>query len=96
MVELVLFADTSQDGDGGGYVGFVDLDLLESAHEGLILFDILAVLAESSRTDDTKLASCERWLEEVAHVHASGAIWCGGKRGAAVSIIVPEGLKRLP
>ncbi len=58
MVNFVLVADTSENGDTILDGGLVDENGLESSLECSILFDILSVLVGGGASDDTKLASC--------------------------------------
>ena len=65
MVCLVSFFETAQDGNRVFDARFADINLLETAFKGRILFDVFAVLIESRGADHTKLAACEHRLEHV-------------------------------
>ncbi len=55
-------------------------DRLEAAFERCILFDMLAVFIERRCADSPKLASSQRWLEEVGRIHRSFCSTCSDER----------------
>ena len=57
--------------------GFLDQDLLETTLKGLILLDVLAVLAESGGTNAVQLATGQHGLEKIGSVHAALAARTG-------------------
>ena len=76
VVDLEAFAQAAEDGDGVLDGGLVDLHGLETAGEGGVLFDVLAVLVERGGADAAQLAAGEHGLEHVAGVH--GALGLAG------------------
>ena len=70
-MDLESFFESAQDRNGVFHGRLIDQDLLESALQSGILFDVLAVLVKSRRADAVELASGEFWLQQVACVHSS-------------------------
>ena len=48
-------------------------DLLETALQGSVLLDALAILIERGGTDTLDDTSCQGWLQDVGCIHASFA-----------------------
>ena len=71
MEDLETFPEPAQDGDGVLDIGFVDQDGLESALQGGVVFDVLAILVERRRADQVQLAAGEHRLEHVAGVQGT-------------------------
>src|SRR5260221_14486676 len=69
MMNLVLFLESAQDGDGLLDRRLVDKDRLEAPRERGVLLDILAVFVERGRADAVQLAACEGWLEHVRCIY---------------------------
>ena len=76
MVGLVIFAQTTQDGDRFIDRRLVNHDTLETALQGGVLFDVLAVFVEGCGADAVQLAARQHWLQQVAGVH--GAVGFAG------------------
>ncbi len=74
---LVLLLDAAQDLDRVLDARLADEDLLETALEGRVLLDPLAVLVERGRTDHPQLTACEHRLQHVAGVHGGVAAGAG-------------------
>ena len=49
--------------------GFVDVDFLEAAHEGAVLFEILPVFLVGRRADAAQRALRQRGLQQIRRVH---------------------------
>ena len=77
VVILVLAADPLQDRDRVLDARRLDLDRLESAVEGAVLLDVLAVLVEGGRAHALQFTAGKRGLEDIGGVH--GAL---GRSGA--------------
>ena len=69
MVLLVLLLEAPQDRDGVFDSRFVDDDRLETACQGRVLLDVLAVFVERRRADAVELTASEGGLEKVGGVH---------------------------
>jgi len=76
VVHLVAFLEPAQDGDGVLHRGLLDQHGLESALQGRVLLDVLAVLVQGRRADAAQLAPGQGRLEHVRCV--DGAL--GGPR----------------
>ena len=51
----------------------VHIDLLEPAHQGAVLFEVLAIFLVGGRTDATQLAARKRGLEQIGSIHRPAA-----------------------
>lgn len=69
VMQLVLFLQASQDGDGGLHARLAHQDLLEAALQRGVLLDVLAVFIQGGGAYAMQLATRERRLEHVAGVH---------------------------
>ena len=69
MVKLVLLLDPPQDRDRVLDRGLADKDRLETALEGGVLFDVLAVLVERRGPDAMQFAARQRRLQHIRGVH---------------------------
>ena len=76
VVNLVTLLKSAEDGYGILDRRLVDHYRLETTLKCCVLFDILAVLVKSCRTDAVQLTSCKHWLQEVACVHAALGLAC--------------------
>ncbi len=65
MVRLVALLESAEDRDGVLDARLAHVDLLEAALERGVLLDVLAVLVEGRRADQTQLAAREHRLEHV-------------------------------
>ncbi|CAB4588469.1 unannotated protein [freshwater metagenome] len=65
MVCLIPFLETAQNGNRVFDTGFTDINLLETAFERRILFDVFAILVERRGPDQTKFTACEHRFEHV-------------------------------
>ena len=69
VVDLVAFLQAAEDRDRVFDAGLADQDRLEATLEGRVLLDVLAILVERRRSDETELAAREHRLDHVAGVH---------------------------
>ena len=69
VVRLVALLEAAQDRDRVLDARLTDEHLLETTLQRRVLLDVLAVLVERRRTDETQLAAREHRLEHVAGVH---------------------------
>ena len=60
--------DVIQDFDGLGGRGGLDENLLETALQGTVFLDVLAVFVQCRRTDALQLTTCQGGLEHVAGI----------------------------
>ena len=75
-MQLVLFFEATQDGDGVLNRGLRHEDRLKAAGECRVLLDVLAIFVERGGADAMELASGERGLQQVRGVH--GAVGLAG------------------
>ena len=68
VVVFVAAFDVVQDFDGLGRRCWLDENLLETALQGSVFLDILAVLVQSGGADALQLATCQGGLEHVAGI----------------------------
>ncbi len=71
MVGFVAGFDAAEDRQRVFHGRFADIDRLEAAFEGRILFDMLAVLVERRGSDAAQLAAGQRRLEQVGGIRAA-------------------------
>ncbi len=71
VVDLVALLQAAQDGDGVLHARLVHDHRLETAFQGGVLFDVLAVLVERGRADGAQFAARELGLEQVGRVHGT-------------------------
>ena len=76
VMQLVLFFQAAQDGDGVLHRGLGHEHRLEAPCEGRVLLHVLAVLVERGGADAMERAAGERGLEQVGGVH--GAVRLAG------------------
>lgn len=60
------FSEASQDGDGRGDAGLVNIDLLEASLQGRVLLNVLAVLIKGGGANASQLATPQHRLQQVA------------------------------
>ena len=65
VVNFVLLADATKDGDGVGNCWFVDNDLGEATLESSVLFDVLAILGQGGRAYTPELSTSEERFKQV-------------------------------
>ncbi len=80
VVNLVLLAQAAKDADRVLDRWLVDEDRLETALQGRILFNVLAILVERRRADGAKLAAGEGGLEQVGGVDRAFCRACTDQR----------------
>src|SRR4051794_24360086 len=68
---FVVLAQALEDGDGFRNIGLGNLDRLEAALQGGVLFDVLGVLSRRGGADDLDLAAGQSRLQYVAGVHGA-------------------------
>ncbi len=68
MMFFVAVAKSLQDFDRFFLAGRFDNDLLETSSQGVVFFDVLAVLVQRGRTDALDFAASQRGLEHVGRV----------------------------
>ena len=78
VVGFVFRLQTMQYLDGFADGRLDDVDLLEPARKGAILFENAAVFMERGRTDTAQLARRQRWLDQVGRIHRAAT----GRAGA--------------
>ena len=79
LVELLeIGLQALQDLDGVRHRRLVDVDLLEAAHQGAVLLEILAVFLVGGRADAAQRARGERRLQQVRGIHRAAR----GRAGA--------------
>ena len=78
VVRLVVALDAVHHGDGIRNAGLLHPHRLEPALQGLVLFDILAVLRKGGGADDLDLPAGKGGLEDIARVHGALALAGGG------------------
>ncbi len=71
VVDLIAFFEATQDGDGVFHRGLIHLHLLETAFQGRVLFDVLAVFIQRRRTHAVQLAASQCRLEHIAGIHGA-------------------------
>src|SRR5262245_16531128 len=71
VVDLVPLLESSKNADRVLNRGFADHDRLESALQGGIFFNVLAVLIHRGRPDTVELSARKRRLEHVAGIHGA-------------------------
>ena len=71
VVQLIAFLQAPEDGDGVLHARLIHQHLLETALQGGILFDMLAILIQCGRTDAVQLSPGQGGLEHVAGVHGT-------------------------
>ncbi len=71
VVDFVAFLESTQDRDGVLHARLLHHDRLETALEGRVFFDVLAVLFQGRRADATKLPTGESRLQHVRGVNRS-------------------------
>ena len=71
MVHLVAFLESAQDRDGVFHRGLIHEHLLETALQGRVFFDVLAVLIQGCCPNAAQFAPGEHRLEQVAGIHGS-------------------------
>src|SRR5206468_4033308 len=69
MMRLVPLLESGKNRDGALDARLTDEDGLEAPLEGGVLLDVLPILVERRRADETQLAAGEHGLEHVAGVH---------------------------
>ena len=69
VVHLIAFLQATKDRDRVFDARLADQDRLEATLEGRVLLDVLAILVERRRSDETELAAREHRLDHVAGVH---------------------------
>ena len=74
MVVLILLLQSTEDGDGAGFIGLVDHDHLEAAFQGLILLEVLLILVKGRGTDGAQFATRQGRLEDVSSIHRTFAL----------------------
>ena len=70
-MHFVALFQSAQDGNGVFHGGLVDQYLLETALEGWILLDVLAMFIEGGGTDAPQFAPGQHWFEQVAGIHGA-------------------------
>ena len=88
MVHLVALLQATQDADGVFHRRLSGVDLLETALEGGVLFDVLAVLVQGGGANQAQLAAGQHGLNHVAGVHGAVASSAGADDGVQ---LVDEG-----
>ena len=68
VVDFVAFLEAAQNGDGFLDAGFVDVNGLETAFQGGVFFDVLAVFVQGGGADAAQFAAGQRRLEHVGGV----------------------------
>ena len=69
MVVLILLLQSTEDGDGAGFIGLVNHDHLEAAFQGLILLEVLLILVKGRGTDGAQFTTRQSRLEDVSSIH---------------------------
>ena len=69
VVHFVFLLQAAQDGNGCLYRRFTDQNLLETALQSSVFFDVLAVLIQRGRAHAVQLAPCQSGLEHISRVH---------------------------
>src|SRR5206468_10740267 len=80
VMRLVALLQAAQDRDRVLDAWLADEDGLEAAFQRRVFLDVLAILVERRRTDDTQLAAGEHRLEHVARVHRALRLSCPDER----------------
>ena len=81
MVHLVALLEPAQDTDGVFHGRLCGIDLLETALEGGVLFDVLAVLIQRGCANKAQLAAGQHGLNHVARIHGAFAGSAGADDG---------------
>ena len=68
---LIALLQSTKDGDGREFVGFVDHHRLETTLQRLVLFEVLLVFVQRGSTDGTQLTTCQGRLQDVSSIHGS-------------------------
>ena len=84
-MSLVAFLEAAQNADGVLDARLANVDLLEPALQGGVLFDVLAVLVQRRCTDQPQLAAGQHGLEHIAGVH--GAVPGGARPDHGVELV---------
>ena len=69
MVVFVALLQASQDRDGREFVWLIDHHRLESALQGLILFEVFLILIQGGGTDGTQFTTGQGWLQDIGGIH---------------------------
>ena len=77
VMDLVAFLEAAQDGDGLLHAGFANINRLETALQGGVFFDVLAVFVQGGGADATKFAAGQGRFE-----HVGGVVGPFGRAGA--------------
>ena len=72
MMRLVAVADAVEHFDGVVDIRLFDEDWRETAIEGAVFLDVLAVFVHGRRADCLQLAAGQSWLHHVAGIHGAG------------------------
>ncbi len=81
MVHLVALLEAAKNTDGVLDARLPDVDLLEAALERSVLLDVLAVLLERGRADQSQLTTGQHRLDHVARIHRGFAGGTGADDG---------------
>ena len=76
VVDLKAFLQATQDGDGVLHRRLVHQHGLETAFQGRVLLDVLAVLVQGGGADAVQFATGQHGLEQVARVHGAFGLAC--------------------
>ena len=71
VVHLVAILQPAQDAHGVLHRGFADKHLLETAFQGGVLLDVLAIFLKRGRTDHSQFTAGQHRLDHVAGVHCT-------------------------
>ena len=71
MMYLITFLQATENGNSIFYRWFANHNRLETTLQGCILFNVLAVLIQSSSTNAAQLTTSHHWLQQVAGIHST-------------------------
>ena len=69
MVGFVAILQPPQNGNGVFDAGLIDIDLLETAFQGRIFFNIFAVFIQRSRANTAQFPPSQHGFEQVTRIH---------------------------
>ena len=71
MMYFITFLQATENGNSILYRWFTNHNRLETTLQGSILFNVLAVLIQSSSTNAAQLTTSHHWLQQVAGIHST-------------------------
>ena len=76
MVILVLFLQTTKDGNSIQLIRFFHHHHLETTFQRFILFKVFLILIQSSCTDGTQFTTCQGRFQDIGGIHCAVAFTC--------------------